>query len=250
MWLPSSGFELWSLDPFSTVLTVTPRAPLYAAVFQWEPSACRSCQCCQKRDHQKFVSGFALTSLLGSGRSRVLPLGTVSWSLGHNSRSSFYSRSPNIKNCGICIDQLDHLPAVMTTSFFLIFSEHPWNKLRANLPHLQLLANNCVYCSYTDIKLCTYWRFLSMKFFFWPINSGVLTSLLLPHLLLSLTDSLPLLNLLCHSKTDVRFMQDGRKAVWSIQYVSVAFFSCLKQNFIAYRSSKVSSRPDFIFEID
>ena len=45
-------------------------------------------------------------------------------------------------------------------------------------------------------------------------------------------------------------MQDGRKAVWSIPYVSVeAFFRSLKQNFIAYRSSKVSSRPDCIFEI-
>ena len=29
----------------------------------------------------------------------------------------------------------------------------------------------------------------------------------------------------------------------------VAFFPSLKQNFIAYRSSKVSSRPDCIFEI-
>ena len=38
-------------------------------------------------------------------------------------------------------------------------------------------------------------------------------------------------------------MQDGRKAVWSIKYVSGAF---LKQNFIAYSSSKVS---DFIFEV-
>ena len=44
-------------------------------------------------------------------------------------------------------------------------------------------------------------------------------------------------------------MQDGRKAVWSIPYVSVAFFPSLKQNFIAYNSSKVSSRPDCIFEI-
>ena len=44
-------------------------------------------------------------------------------------------------------------------------------------------------------------------------------------------------------------MQDGRKAVWSILYVSVAFFPSLKQNFIAYRSSKVSSCPDCIFEI-
>ena len=43
-------------------------------------------------------------------------------------------------------------------------------------------------------------------------------------------------------------MQGGRKAVWSIPYVSAAFFPSLKQNFIAYRSSKVSSRPDCIFE--
>ena len=41
-------------------------------------------------------------------------------------------------------------------------------------------------------------------------------------------------------------MKDAPKAVWSIPYVSVAFFSSLKQNFIAYRSSKVS---DWIFEI-
>ena len=50
----------------------------------------------------------------------------------------------------------------------------------------------------------------------WPVNSGILTSLLLPHPSSSLTDSLPFLNLLCHSKTDARFMQDGQKAVWSI----------------------------------
>ena len=42
-------------------------------------------------------------------------------------------------------------------------------------------------------------------------------------------------------------MQDGQKAAWSIPYVSVAFFPSLKQNFIAYCSSKVS---DCIFEID
>ena len=42
-------------------------------------------------------------------------------------------------------------------------------------------------------------------------------------------------------------MQDSRKAVWTIPYVSVAaLFPSWKQNFIAYRSSKVS---DCIFEI-
>ena len=44
-------------------------------------------------------------------------------------------------------------------------------------------------------------------------------------------------------------MQHDRKAVWNIPYISVAFFPSFKQNFIAYRSSKVSSRPDCIFEI-
>ena len=38
-------------------------------------------------------------------------------------------------------------------------------------------------------------------------------------------------------------MQDARKAVWSIPYVSMAFFPSLKQNVIAYRSSKVPLRP-------
>ena len=51
-------------------------------------------------------------------------------------------------------------------------------------------------------------------------------------------------------KTEAQFMQDAPKAVWSLPEVSVAsFFPSLKQNFIAYCSSKVSSRADCIFEI-
>ena len=64
-----------------------------------------------------------------------------------------------------------------------------------------------------------------------------------------LTDYLPSLNLLSHSKTDARFMQDIPNAVLNIPYVSVAFFPSLKHSFIGYRSSKVSSRPDCIFDI-
>ena len=41
-------------------------------------------------------------------------------------------------------------------------------------------------------------------------------------------------------------MQHGPKAVWRIPFVFVAFFPSLKQNFIAYRSSKLSL---CIFEI-
>ena len=43
-------------------------------------------------------------------------------------------------------------------------------------------------------------------------------------------------------------MQDAPKAVWSILYISVAFFPSLKQNFIAYRSSKVFSRPNWFLK--
>ena len=59
----------------------------------------------------------------------------------------------------------------------------------------------------------------------------------------------PCLPWISHSKTDARFMQDAPKAVWSIAYDSVAFFPSLKQNFIAYLSSKLSSHPDCIFGI-
>ena len=99
--------------------------------------------------------------------------------------------------------------------------------------------------SWTPLNL----NIVTLSLTVWPINSGLLTSLLLPHLSSSLTDSLLSLNLLCPTKTDARFMQDGRKAVWSIPYVYVAFFPSLKQNFIAYHSCKVSSCLDCIFEI-
>ena len=35
-------------------------------------------------------------------------------------------------------------------------------------------------------------------------------------------------------------MQDGRKAVWSIPYVSVTFFPSLKHNFIVYRLCQIA----------
>ena len=107
-------------------------------------------------------------------------------------------------------------------------------------PIWKILASSDGISSWTPIIIVT------LTLTLWPINSGLLTSLLLPHLSSPLTDSLPSLNLLCHSKTDAWFMQNVPKTVWSIPYVSVAFFPSLKQNFIGYRSSKV---PDCIFEI-
>ena len=223
---------------------------------QWEPSACRSCQCYKKRVHQKFVGGYALSGLLGSGRANMHPLGTLSLSLCIIAVDlAFIAGNQSMKNCGIWIDQLDHHPAVMTTSFFLIFSEHPWDNLHANLPHLQFLANNCVYSSQTDVKLCTYCLYRHTTVLIHEILylanqlwcSDFLTPpkrLIFPHRLPAFLESLVPLKNWCSM-----LMQDGRKALWSILYVSVEFFPSLKQNFIAYRSSRVSSCPDCIFKI-
>ena len=115
-------------------------------------------------------------------------------------------------------------PLVSNVCVTEVFSTYLGTKWRPPLPHKKTLIIRLLR------KYC-------------PI---LLTSFLLPHLSSSLTDSLPSLNLLCQSKTHARFMLNGRKAVWSIPYVSVAFFPSLKHNFIAYRSSKVS---DCIFEI-
>ena len=136
----SLGISSWNpLKPHHSI-------PCWLSV-QWEPSACRSCHCCQKRDHQNlWVDLLRLAFLI------TLSFGL--WVIAVD--PAFIAGHQSIKKCGIWIDLLDHLPAVMTTSFFLIFSEHPWDKLRANLTYLQFLANNCVYSSHTDIKLCTY----------------------------------------------------------------------------------------------
>ena len=85
----------------------------------------------------------------------------------------------------------------------------------------------------------------------WPINSGVW----LPYF--SLTShhpsQSPCLPWICYATQ--KLMLDSCKMIQkqsekNIPYFSVAFFPSLEQNFIAYRSSKVSWRPDCIFEID
>ena len=110
----------------------------------------------KKNVSSKVLRGFALSGFLGSERDSMFPLGTLSLCLEVIAVDpALIVGYQSIKDCGIWIDQLDHLPAAMTTSFFLIFAEHPRDELRTNLPHLQFLANNCVYSSKTDIKLST-----------------------------------------------------------------------------------------------
>ena len=183
------------------------------------------------------------------------PLGTLSFGLWLITVDpAFIAGHRSIKNCGIWIDQLDHLPAVMTTSFFLIFSEHPWDKLRANFPHLRFLVNNCVYSSHTDIKLCTYCLYRHRKVLiheilylanqFWCSDLlNHLTPFIVPHRLYAFLESLMPLKNSCSIHT--RCSKSSLKH--SIRFCGI--FPSLKQNSIVYISSKVSSRPDCIFEI-
>ena len=142
----------------------------------------------------------------------------------------------------------------MTTSFFLIFSEHPLDKLRANILHLQFLANNCVYSSHTDIKLWTYCLYrhttVLIHEIFYRTNqlwcSDFHTSptpLIIPHRLPVFLESLMPLKTWC--SIHARSFKSSLKH--SIRFCGI--FPSLKQNFIAYRSSNVYSRPDFIFDI-
>ena len=90
---------------------------------------------------------------------------------------------------------------------------------------------------------------LTLALTLWSINYGILTSLLLPHLSSSLTDSLPSLNHFCHLKNWCSIHARCYKSSLKHSKLFCAIFPCLKQHFIAYHSSKVSSRPDGIFEI-
>ena len=172
-------------------------------------------------------------------------------SLGHSSRSSFHHRSLEHQELRDLNWSARPSPCCHD-NVFLTFSEHPWDKLRANLLHLQFLTHNSMYSCHTDIKLHLLsidTQSLSMKFFIWPINSGVLTSLLLPHLSSSLRlpaflESLMPLKNWC--SIYARWSKSNLKH--SIHFCGI-FFPSLKQNFIAYCSSKVSSHTDRIFEI-
>ena len=144
----SDGIYSWTpLKPQHSI-------PCWLSV-QWEPSACRSCQCCQKKGSSKVCGWICSVWSYWVWESHQASTGNSAlWVIAID--PAFITGHQSIKNCEIWIDQLDHLPAFMTTSFFLIFSEHSWDKLGANLPHFQFHAINCVYNSPTDIKLCTY----------------------------------------------------------------------------------------------
>ena len=124
-WFPSWSNSLWqgwscglghcpggnATDPIWRVLASsdgicsrTPLKPQHSIPcwlsVQWEPSACRSCQCCQKMGSSK-VCGW-ICSVWPSWVWESQPASTgnsVSLSLGHSSRSSFHRMAffPSLK---------------------------------------------------------------------------------------------------------------------------------------------------------
>ena len=120
-------------------------------------------------------------------------------------------------------------------------------------------------CHWPDLKSTDLFRrnlFLnSLTLTLWPINSGVLSSLFFPHLSLPphrlpafLESLMPLKKLMLESCKMLQKQSEAfHRFLWH-------FFPSFKQNFIAiliyfiailiyFISSKMSSRPDCIFEI-
>ena len=80
----SVGISCWTpLKPQHSI-------PCWLSV-QWEPSACRSCQCCQKKGSSKVCGWICFVWPSWVWESQHASAGnSVSWSLGHSSRFSFH----------------------------------------------------------------------------------------------------------------------------------------------------------------
>ena len=139
------------------------------------------------------------------------------------------------------------------TSFFMIFSNFAqifriFSSSRIIVCTVPTLTSNCALIVSIDTR-----QSLSMKFFIWPINSGVLISLLLLHLIIPhrlpafLESLMPLKNWCSIHARRSKKKKKKKSLKHSIRFCGI--FPSLKQNFIAYHSYKVSSRPDCIFKI-
>ena len=91
---------IWSVLASSDgISTWTPLKPQYSILcwlsVQWEPSACRSCKCCQKKGPPNICGWICSVWPSWVWVSQHASTGTsVSWSLGHSTRSSFHRRPP------------------------------------------------------------------------------------------------------------------------------------------------------------
>ena len=144
------------------------------------------------------MGGFTLFVLLGSVRVSMLPQATLSSQVTRASRtagSELISSTISL----LSWQRLSFWSSLSTlgTNFAQIFCI--FSSFLIIVCTIPTLTSNCALIVSIDTRLS-----LSMKFFIWPINSGVLTSLLLLHLSSSLIDPLSSLNLLCNSKTDAR----------------------------------------------
>ena len=141
----------------------------------------------------------------------------------------------------------------MTTSFFLSYLL--WAPLeQTSRKSSSFLVNNCVYSSHTDIKLCTYCHYRHTTVLIHEIlylaNQLCCSDFLTPPTPLIISHRLPaslesLMPFKNWCSIHARCSKSSLKH--SIRFCGI--FPRLKQNFIAYRSSKVSSHPDCIFEI-
>ena len=129
------------------------------------------CECVNDLRHSLFHLINCLITTVSELRELAKVTGSKVWTIGR------------VRNCldanlGQIVCDKDVDWCIVLVEMLLTRFEECWPLLMESLPELPYNLN-----------------IVTLTLTLWPINSGVLTSLLLPHLSSSLTDSLPSLNL-------------------------------------------------------
>ena len=161
----SDGISSWNpIKPQHSI-------PCWLSV-QWEPSACRSWQCCQRRGPSK-VCGWICSvwpSWVWESQNSS-PGNSVSSSLCHSSRSSFHRRSPEHQE----LRDLNRSARPSLCCHDNVFlSDLLWAPL-GQTSHKSSTSSVPRECALI-VSIDTQWS-LAMEFFIWPIHSGVLVVL-------------------------------------------------------------------------
>ena len=215
---------------------------------QWEPSACRSCQHCQKKGSSKVCAWICSVWPSWVWENQHASIGnSVSWSLSHRSKSSFHRRSPEHQElCDLnwsarpspcCHDNvfLSDLLWAPFAQIFHIFSSSQIIVCTVSTQTSQL----CTYCLYRHTTVIIHEiRYLVNQLWCSDFLTPP-TLLIIPHRLPAFLESLMPFKNWCSIH--------ARCSKSSLKHFIHFFGIFFKQNFIAYRSSKVSSRPDCIF---
>ena len=228
---------LASSDEISSWTPLKPQhsIPCWLSV-QRELSACKSCQCCQKKGSSKVcgrICSVWLSWVLESQHASTE--NSLSWCLRHCSRSSFHHRSPEHQE----LRDLNWSAWPSSCCHDNVFlSDLLWTPFVQTSCKSYASSVLCVYSSHPDIKQCTYCLYrhttlLIHEILYLANQLWFIYFLTTPTPLIILYRLPAFLESLMPLKNWCSIHARWWNAVWSIPYASIEciFFLSLKQNF-------------------